>query len=78
MSKKQVRALQPGDRFITPGGNSLTVVKVSPAWQAEMGYVEVLTREPYDRAGETFIAHGEREVNVLDVRIAGGETAVSR
>ena len=47
--------LKPGQRFLTPRGNTLTVKKVRPALRGNYGDVEVITLEEYV-PGELFQA----------------------
>lgn len=60
--KVAVGDLRPGMRFVTPGGNTLTVVMVRIYWQSARG-VEVVTTEPYV-PGEWFVADRDYLVEV--------------
>lgn len=65
MEKAKVMDLLPGDRFLTPGGNILTVEKVIPAVRMDHEYLSVVTQEIY-APGDIFTAHRDRLVEIVE------------
>lgn len=61
-----LRELKQGDRFLTRGGQTLTVVEVRPAERAEYDYMEVVTEEPYI-VGEYYIGRADSRVQLATI-----------
>lgn len=60
-----IEALVKGDKFVTLGGQTLTVVRVEPADRADYDYRQVVTEEPYDGA-DLFVANRRYKVRVVN------------